>query len=92
MTKKTSRRKPRSAFNPDRDAVCRDFIHAKKKLNLTDDKAFLYLVVKHSGGKEGVKNLTQNEILERANVIVEIVNETLDEARSYGECEGSPAT
>ena len=91
MTKKTSRRKPRSPFNPDRDSVCRDFIHAKQKLNLTDDKAFLYLVVKHSGGKEGVKNLSQNEILERANVIVEIVNETLEEARSSREQKDTPA-
>jgi hypothetical protein len=91
MTKKTSRRKPRSLFNPDRDEVCRDFINAKKKLNLTDDKAFLYLVVKHSGGREGVKNLSQNEILERANVIVEIVNATLDEARSFRKQEDAAA-
>lgn len=79
--KKSSRRNDQKAFNPDKITVCEDFIYAKKELKLENDAIFFFLVAKHSGGKAGVQKLGDKEILRRTNIMVEIINDFMAEAK-----------
>jgi len=78
---KRSNRRKKSDFNPESGLVLKNFAYAKKELNLSDEQAFLFLVVTFSGGKEKAKTLAPGEILRRTNIIVDIVNSSIENAR-----------
>ncbi len=87
---KRSNRRKKSDFNPETGLVLKNFAYAKKELNLSDEQAFLFLVVTFSGGKEKAKTLAPGEILRRTNIIVDIVNSSIENARLHTQPGGTP--